>query len=314
MNRPLGVALSSGGAKGLAHIPLLEYLDRNRVRVDMIAGSSVGALIGAAYYCGTLYDLKNEMIDFSRKDILKIVDPVLPRSGLISGERIVSFLSRFIDPDITIEDLPGKLAILATDYHSGNPVVYRTGNLLKAIRGSISIPGVFVPVQYDEFLLMDGGVANPMPVDILKKMGASLTIAVNVHPTARRLTRKAMQERYIDPSRKERPRRTILHNARVNAESWIEFIARNFDLQKADRDEDSGKPSIFDIFMQSMEIMEYMNTHMLLNRYKPTVLIEPDVRQIGGLDFDRGVEVFGLGWKAIANREFSLKTRILLWK
>lgn len=314
VKRPLGVALSSGGAKGLAHIPVLEYLDRKGVRIDMIAGSSIGALIGAAYYCGNLYELKNEMIDFSWRDILRIVDPVMPRSGIISGEKVVKFLSRFINKDINIEDLPGRLAILATDYNSGNPVVYKKGNLLKAVRGSISIPGIFVPVQYDEFLLLDGGVANPMPIDVLKKMGASLTIAVNVHPTARRPIKKIIQERYIDPSNKERPTQTVLHNARVNAESWVNHLVKKFEIKKPQKDENGDKPSIIDVFMQSSEIMEYMNTHMLLKHYRPTVLIEPDVRQISGLDFDKGVEVFRLGWKAVSKREFALKTKILPWK
>lgn len=313
-NRPLGVALSSGGAKGLAHIPVLEYLDRNNVRVDMIAGSSIGALVGAAYYCGNLYDLKNEMIDFSWRDILKVVDPVIPRSGIISGDRVISFLSRFIDPHINIEDLPGMLAVVATDYHSGNPVVYRSGNLLKAVRGSISIPGVFVPMKYDEFLLMDGGVANPMPVDVLKKMGASLSIAVNVHPSAQRSTKKIMQEWYIDPKTKERPTRTILHTARINAESWMDHLTSKFEIKRPMKQEGSDMPSIIDVFMQSMEIMEYMNTHLLLKHYKPTVLIEPDVRRISGLDFDKGVEVFGLGWEALSRKDLVLKTRILPWK
>jgi NTE family protein len=312
--RPLGIALSSGGAKGLAHIPVLEYLDRNNVRIDMIAGSSIGALIGAAYYCGSLYDIKNKMIDFNWRDILRIVDPVLPRSGIISGDKVVSFLSEFIDPGINIEDLPGKLAIVTTDFHSGNPVVYRSGNLLNAVRGSISIPGVFVPIENEEFLLMDGGVANPMPIDILKQMGASITIAVNVHPTAKRRTKTILKERYIDPAKKERPTRTLHHNSRINSESWVDHLTSKFEIKKNQKEKADDKPSIIDVFMQSMEIMEYMNTHLMLKHYKPTVLIEPDVRQIGGLDFDRGVEVFGLGWNAVAKSEFALKTKVLLWK
>ncbi|MDA3901494.1 MAG: patatin-like phospholipase family protein [Spirochaetes bacterium] len=314
--KKVGVALSSGGAKGLAHINVLEFLDEHDVEIDCIAGSSIGALIGAVYYSGTLTQFKNEFGSFTWKDIVHLVDPVFPRSGIISGKRIMKFLERFIDPEADIEDLPGKLAIISTDYFTGNPVVMRTGNLLQAVRGSISIPGIFVPHEYQGRILIDGGVANPIPVDIVRQMGATKIVAVNLHPSAEKL-KGAKKLKKLKNLAFKRKRRTmgnrIASHIKINASGWFKFITSALSLEDVEEDTHKGRelPSIIDVFMQSMEVMEYMNTYALLRYNKPTVLIEPEVREISGLDFDSGSEVLQIGQAAVEKNRKKLLRKIV---
>ncbi|HRX15483.1 MAG TPA: patatin-like phospholipase family protein [Spirochaetota bacterium] len=314
----IGVALSSGGAKGLAHINVLEFLDEHDVKIDYIAGSSIGALVGAVYYSGTLSQFKNEFGSFSWRDIVHLVDPVFPKSGIIAGKKIMKYLERFIDPDINIEELPGKLAIVATDYFTGNPVIMREGNLLKAVRGSISIPGVFVPYDYDGRILIDGGVANPIPVDVVKKMGAKRVVAVNLHPSAKVIhgKKKLKKLKNIAFRRKKRTMgNRIASHIKINASGWFSFLSSYLKLDNGNEPNEDPKgyemPSIIDVFMQSMEVMEYMNTFALLRYNKPSVLIEPAVREINGLDFDSGKEVLRIGQQAVEENRKKLLRKIV---
>lgn len=189
----IGLALGAGGANGLAHILMLEVFDELGITPHMIAGSSIGAIIGALYASGkTSKDIRaivDELVirkhdswkEVLHKDILKWVqflDPELGRGGLISGDSFLAFLYEYIQAD-RFEDLAIPLYVVATDFWEREAVVYNSGPLLSAIQGSMALPGLFTPVRRDGRTLIDGGAVNPVPYDILSE-SCTITVAIDV--------------------------------------------------------------------------------------------------------------------------------------
>ena len=173
----IGLALGSGAARGLAHIGVLKALEEMDIEIDMISGSSAGALIGGLYCTG----ISPKMIQNLATQIDKKmwVDFTMPRMGLIKGERIQEIL-KLITGEKKIEELNRKLVVVATDLKNGEEVIFTEGPVHTAIRASISIPGVFEPVEYKGMILVDGGVVDRVPISILKNMGMDIIIGVDV--------------------------------------------------------------------------------------------------------------------------------------
>lgn len=178
MRKPrIAVALGAGGARGFAHIGVLQVLEEMGIRVDLVAGSSMGSLIGA-YYCSgmdTRY-IETLAVNLKRRHW---IDFTVPKMGLVNGQRIMDMV-RFLTQGKNIEELPIPLAIIATDVEKGERVVFREGPIHQAVRGSISIPGIFTPHRYGGRLLVDGGVIDRVPVNVAREMGADIVIGVDV--------------------------------------------------------------------------------------------------------------------------------------
>ena len=176
----IGLALGSGGVRGLSHIGVIKVLEKNNIPIDFISGSSIGALIGGLY--AATKDIKQiEKLALGinwRKMLSLLFDPGL-RQGLLKGARIKSSIENCIGR-IQFEDLKIPLSVVATDLKNGQVVILRQGSVSLAIRASISIPLTFQPIQYQNKLLADGGLSMPVPVEPLQKMGADFIIAVNV--------------------------------------------------------------------------------------------------------------------------------------
>ncbi len=180
--RKIGLALGGGAARGLAHIGVLEALEKEGIPIDMIAGTSAGAAIGALYAQGKhASQIKDLAISIKRMQFLSLVDLALPRSGFIEGTRIKNLLKSIIG-DIKFSDLKIPLACVATDIRSGEEVVINNGSVLEGVRASISIPVIFTAVKWQDRYLVDGGLVNPVPVKTVREMGADFIIAVNVMP------------------------------------------------------------------------------------------------------------------------------------
>lgn len=174
----IGLALGAGSARGIAHLGVLRVLEKYKVPIDYIAGSSMGALIGALYACGLDVDF---MIKFANELQAKSwIDLCMPRTGLISGKKVEAML-QLITKGRNIEDLNIPFAAVATDIERGDAVVLRSGKLSQAVRASISIPVIFKPVKVDGRLLVDGGVVDRVPVSVVREMGAEIVIAVDVN-------------------------------------------------------------------------------------------------------------------------------------
>ena len=175
----IGLALGSGGPKGLAHIGVIKVLEENNIPIDFIAGSSIGAMIGG-FYAATkdVKQMKKIALGTGWRLILSLIDPSL-RQGLVGGEKVKNFIESHIDK-IHFQDLKIPLSVVATDLKSGEAIVINEGEVASAIRASISFPLVFKPIEQKDKLLADGGLSLPVPVEVVKKMGAELIIAVNL--------------------------------------------------------------------------------------------------------------------------------------
>ena len=181
--KKIGLALGGGAARGLAHIGVLEILDREGIPVDMIAGTSAGAAVGALYAQGkSAARIKELALDTGWRRLVSLIDLALPRSGFIEGTKIKNLLKSIMG-DVSFDELKIPLSCLATDIRSGEEVVISDGSVLEAVRASISIPVIFTAVKRQGRYLVDGGLVNPVPVSTVRKMGADLVIAVNVIPT-----------------------------------------------------------------------------------------------------------------------------------
>ena len=189
----LGLALGGGGLLGIAHVGVLQLLNLAGIKPDYIAGTSMGGIIGAAYAAGTdPGELETEILRvLTLGELPKLLDAGLKLAGLISGKRVHRYLINFIG-DITFDQLQTPLTLVATDLISGLEVQLQSGSVVDAVRATISIPGVFEPMEIPPYRLVDGGIVNSVPADVVRAMGADIVLAVDVMPY------------FIDPA--QRPR------------------------------------------------------------------------------------------------------------
>lgn len=177
MRPKIGLALGSGGLRGLAHVGVLKVLERENVPIDFIAGCSMGSLIGALYCVGLDPDTILKLArNLKRRHWL---DFIMPKMGIISGDRVLAMM-RLLTQSKTFNQLNIPLAIVATELTCGKEVVFTEGEVAHAVRASISVPGIFVPHKIGDLLLVDGAVLNPTPIDVARNMGADKVIAVDL--------------------------------------------------------------------------------------------------------------------------------------
>jgi NTE family protein len=180
----LGVALSGGGARGLAHIGFLKVLEREGIPIHCLSGASMGGVVAAAYASGmSAQELEAEAVKMGGvRELVKLVDIRPPRRGLLAGDNVRHYLSQLIPEGITFEQLRIPTALKAVDLHRGVEVDLHEGLVLDAVLATSAFPGLFPPLVRDDLRLVDGGVLNNLPVDLLKALGANATLAVNVSP------------------------------------------------------------------------------------------------------------------------------------
>jgi len=248
------LALSSGGARGSGHVGVLKVLEEHGIEPDVIAGSSMGAEVGGIYASGVGLDaLETLWRSSSFGHVFKTFLPTIPWSGWSSGNGISRFLRRLIGTP-RIEDLPVQYAAMATDLRSGEPYPVTSGPLVDAIRASVSVPGLFAPVWIDSHLLIDGGVSNPMPVDVARRLGSDVVIGVDV---------------LVDPAEVELSGLPYLE-ARERALG----VARG--LGSPSRNGRRFRPSVFSVLFQMSTVFQKRLCGLLLKAYPPDVLIRPD--------------------------------------
>jgi len=193
--KKVGLALSGGAARGLAHIGVLEVLHKEGIPIDMIAGTSAGAVAGAVYaWNQDITRMKKEVLAVNWMKIAPLIDLSLLKSGLIKGRKIKGLLASYVGGNIKFSDLKIPFACVASDIETGQEVVIDRGSVPEALRASISIPGIFAVVKNEGRYLVDGGLTTPVPVEVIKKMGADFIIAVNVTPGVSDRVRKVRKE------------------------------------------------------------------------------------------------------------------------
>lgn len=286
----VGLALGSGSARGLAHIGVLRAIEDAGIKVDFIAGTSMGALIGAIYAAGKLEGLTERFLDFDWKSIVSLLDPVFPRSGLIDGQKIADFVRAHV-PATSIEHLPIPFQAVATDIMNGEQVALGTGDLIEAVRASIAVPGIFTPVRSNGRILVDGGLVNPVPVSVARAMGADLIIAVDLNHdiVTTRLSRPhpfANGKPYTQAmSRMLESLQSLESPALAQFSAWLH---------------QEPLPGIFDVLLASIYVMQARITQATLRHDKPEILIRPPLGAVRFMEFDRAEEIIEIGYRSAA--------------
>ena len=287
----VGLALGSGAARGWAHIGVIETLIEAGIPIDMIAGSSMGALIGAAHAAGRLAALHEWALNLTWRGIVRLLDVHLSEGGLIRGEEIVHLLET-LGIHGAIESLPLPFLAVATDLVTGREIWLREGELTDAVRASIAIPGIFSPWHHGREWLLDGGLVNPVPVSACRAMGADVIIAVNLNGDLVGSARfPVRRRREVDP---------LALMTEHLPESMQALMRELFGDSKTEREAQSQtlRPGYFDVLASAINIMQDQITRARLAGEPPHVLISPRLADFELLDFDRAETAIAEGRRA----------------
>jgi len=301
----IGLALGSGSARGLAHLGVIRAIMDAGIQLDFIAGASMGALIGAIHAADKLDELQATFQAFDWKRTVSFFDVVLPKSGLLDGARVSELVRSHVQAR-TIETLPIPFAAVATDLVSGEEVAIRTGDVIEAVRASISVPGIFTPVRRNGRILVDGGLTNPVPVSTVRAMGAEFVIAVD-------LNHQIVAGKNMKPLLPARKISIEEVNAAGAFSRWVagyrvsmfelkqRLLARDDAVAAQFRKWSSQSeplPSIFEVLLASINIMETGITRSRLEADPPDVLIRPPLGHIRFLEFARAEEIIQIGYES----------------
>ena len=277
----VSLVLGSGGARGLAHIGVIQWLTEHGYTIRSISGSSIGALVGGIYAADKLEVYAEWVQALERLHVLRLLDPAIGRSGLFKGERIINVLRELIG-DCAIEDLPIAYTAVATDLDSGEEVWLRHGKLFDAIRASIATPLVFTPFRHGERMLLDGAVVNPVPIAPTLDDATDLTIAVDLSGPER--------------SAPSAPVSAKVHRNRLYAQRIRQFI----DNVRPARPEARSAKGLIDVAFVSMQAMQDTIARLRLSAYTPDVMIQVPRNACGFYEFWRAQELIALGRECAA--------------
>lgn len=288
-----GIALALGGgmARGFSHIGVLNVLERHGIRPGIVAGTSIGAVVGAAYLCGKLKQFEEWALSLNRFKILSYLDFRVRSAGLIGGKRLDALLeSNF--KDVRIEDLPCPFMTVAADLVTGHEVWIRKGPLIEAMRASFALPGVFPPVERNHRFLVDGALVNPVPVSACQAMGARMTIGVDLHADIIGKAAKPGQN-YQTVAGFD-----LFDDNDVPPEEQKKFTS-GLTRRLFRREENS--PSLFGVMISALGIMQDRMTRSRLAGDPPDIHIKPQIGHIGMLEFEKAAELIAEG-EAAATR------------
>lgn len=299
-NKKVGLALGSGSARGWAHIGVIQALSEAGVPVDYVAGTSMGALVGSFYASDHLTALREFALEMDWKQIVYFFDVVFPRSGLIDGIKVQNFVREHVG-SVNIEDLGTPFSAIATDLTKGTEVVIESGDIIEAVRASISLPGIFTPVQQNDMYLVDGGLVNPVPVTAVRAMGADYIIAVDLNHDI--LEKKGTIKTGV---REEKMQASVQENNSKNR-IWklLDEKMKRLDIPFSEHIEKwistkEHAPNIFEILISSINVMEARITETRLTLDQPDLLIRPSLGHIKLMEFHKADEAISGGHEAAA--------------
>lgn len=287
----ISLVLGSGGARGLAHIGIIEELEKRGYEIVSISGCSMGALIGGIYAAGKL-DVFNDWIrSIDRFDVLKLLDISWTKSGLVKGDKVIELLKGLIG-DRDIATLPIKYTAVAADIYDEKEVWLSSGSLFDAIRASISLPMFFTPVPYNNTLLVDGGVLNPVPIAPTFDDGTDFTLAVNLGGRVRDHSR--MQKQDLDQTHDQGQSSFDDFLNQVGMKDKFQGFIEQMGFSGG------GSPSIdslgaYDVANQSFDAMQSAIARQKLAAYPPDYVIEIARDACGTLDFHLAEDLIELG-------------------
>ncbi len=306
-NKPtVGLALGSGAARGWAHIGVIRALEDFGIRPNVIAASSIGAVVGGAYASGNLDDFEEWIRGMRRVDIIRLLDAKMTGGGFLQGANLMEAIKKSVgDPDIGDLDVP--FACVATELGTGREIWIDEGSLLDATRASIALPGLFAPFRRDDdSLLVDGGLVNPVPVSLARAMGADFVIAVNLNGDLVghhfwQYTSEGDEDEDSDKALAEiEDKDSVVAKwaGKMKAGVGVRLDAYISSLRK----NQTPDPGLFDVIVGSIDIMQDRLTRSRMAGEPPDVHIKPRLSHIGLMDFDRGKECIEEG-RAAARRQ-----------
>ena len=282
MRRPprIGLALGSGSARGWAHIGAIRALEERGIKPDFICGTSIGALVGAAYASGELDRLEQWVTGLAWTTVVRLMD-LTWRGGLIRGQRLFT-LFRTIFQDRDIDDLPIPYGAVATELYSGRELWLRHGKVLDAVRASCAMPGLFTPIVRENVVVVDGGLVNPVPVSMCRALGADLVIAVDLS--------WGKLGPYRERGRAVAPR---------EVPGWLARLRPSLVEKKSDGESPPTIPSIFEVFMTSLDVVEMRVARSRLSGDPADVLLTPLLPDFATMDYHRAAEAIEEGRAAV---------------
>ena len=307
MARPrIGLALGSGSARGWTHIGIIESLLEAGIEPDIICGTSMGSLVGAAYVADKLTELREWAEIVTWREIVGQLDPRLRRGGFIEGKQIVRFV-RDLGVTGRIEDFAKPYAAIASDLTAGEEVRLTAGPIDEALRASIALPGIFTPVRIDDKWLLDGGLVNPVPVSACRELGADIVIAVNLN--GGRVGRRQGVAGLAGRARKNRTaRKEFLDRLQKQMPAAIRRQTALI-MPKLLQSTPTG-PGYFDVIASSIYIMQEQITRARLAAEQPQVILSPNLSDIGILEFNRAKEAISEGRACVARALSDIRTHI----
>ncbi len=285
MQPGIGLALGSGLARGFAHIGVLKTLHKHDIYPSIVAGSSIGAVIGAAYLAGKLDVLEKWALSLNRMRILSYMDVRMGSVGLLGGKRVNKLLTSHFK-DMNIEDLDHPFIAIASDLVTGHEIWLRKGPIVQAVTASFSLPGVFPPIERNHRFLVDGALVNPVPVSPLQALGARMTIASDLSGD---MIGKAAEPGHAY----QRVAGFDMFNDKDVPKAQQKKISNPITRRLFRREKNS--PSLFGSMVSALGILQDRLTRSRLAGDPPDVHIRPEVGHIGVLEFERAEELIAAG-------------------
>jgi len=279
----IGLALGSGASRGWSHVGVIDALVAEGIEPDIVCGTSVGAMIGAAYVAGNLPKLKDWVMESSRADVYRFFDIKFSQTGFVDIHRLDQFLNDYVvDKETEIDDLQKPFLAVSTCLNSGQEIWSRTGKVAKSVRASMSLPGLFPPVRYEGRWLVDGGLVNPVPVTACRALGADVVIAVNLNSD-------------IVGKRKDR----TVETSASEEEGLLQYLKQqakeySSSLFSSAREEEIS-PGLLSAVSSSINIFQDRITRSRLAGDPADIMISPRLRDVGLLEFGKAAEAMQTG-------------------
>lgn len=280
LSKNVRLVLGSGGARGMAHIGVVESLEKEGYRIREVVGCSMGAVVGGIYCAGYLDEYKHWLVSLTKLDVFRLLDFTFSSQGFVKGERVFKAIENFIG-DHRIENFSIPFTAVAADVANKREVHYKTGSLFKALRASIAIPTVFTPVIEGRSQLVDGGVLNPLPLNLVTREPGDIVVAVNLNANLP-VTRETQ----------------VLNKEKAAYLKMLDAFRAQFLKVDSKAEEKIEQFGFFDLVTKSYDLTQERVTELMIKLYQPDVVVNIPRDSCGVFEFYRANEVIELGRKA----------------
>lgn len=322
MSKKVALVLSSGGPRGFAYIGAIEELLSRGYQITSIAGTSIGSLVGGIYAAGKLADFKEWLYSLNKWEIFQLMDLSLGLNHIIKGEKVIHEIQTIV-PEINIEDLPIPYCAVATDLYTGEEHVFREGSLFTAIRASISIPSLFEPVKHGMSTLIDGAIANSLPLNRIQRTEGDILVAFDLNDINIREIKEVLEQ----DAEAEREAEAFKNEKKADFQEAVHFVTTRTEISLVQRLKHFGSRSIslikdvmkhhqanndnealefgenyYDLLERTFNLMNYHNTRLTLQLHRPDVLVRMPFDAYGDIaDYAKAKDIAEIGKELMRN-------------